>query len=363
MEPSDAPQILQLAKHSVGHSVYGSQWVPASARFVAYGSRTKGTGSLLIGEVLGRSTQTNADVELPNGIRCGTFGASGLADRQLALGDFDGNISVHDVDVTDKENAGVSWSIKGHSGVVNCIDGCVGSSAGPGSPEIVTGGRDGAVRVWDTRKKDAPVCAFVGSSEGSQRDCWSVALGNSVTSEERVVAAGYDNGDIKVFDLRKNSVKHSVNVGNGVCDLQFDRKEIAMNKLAASCLESMMHVFDMRTLHPTRGYAQLAEQAPGSATAWSIRHLPQNREVIAVLAGSGDVFLYRYHYPDQRRVTDSEGKHAGVAGSLEKVGEKQVAEQPIGSLDWSPDKLGLAVCTSFDQAVRVLAITKLDKLR
>ena len=37
-----------------------------------------------------------------------------------------------------------------------------------------------------------------------------------------------------------------------------------------------------------------------------------------------------------------------------------VATQPIASWDWSPDKEGLAVCTSFDQTLRILICTKLN---
>lgn len=40
--------------------------------------------------------------------------------------------------------------------------------------------------------------------------------GNSYTNDERMVVAGYDNGDVKMFDLRTLSVHHSTNVGNGV---------------------------------------------------------------------------------------------------------------------------------------------------
>ena len=35
-------------------------------------------------------------------------------------------------------------------------------------------------------------------AEGA-RDCWTVAFGNSFSAEERCVAAGYDNGDVKVL--------------------------------------------------------------------------------------------------------------------------------------------------------------------
>lgn len=42
-----------------------------------------------------------------------------------------------------------------------------------------------------------------------------VALGNSYNSEERCVAAGFDNGDVKLFDLRMNEIRWEGNVSNG----------------------------------------------------------------------------------------------------------------------------------------------------
>ena len=37
---------------------------------------------------------------------------------------------------------------------------------------------------------------------------------------------------------------------NGVCGVQFDRKDIPMNKFVVCCLEAQFHVFDARTQHP-----------------------------------------------------------------------------------------------------------------
>jgi hypothetical protein len=45
-----------------------------------------------------------------------------------------------------------------------------------------------------------------------------------------------------------------------VCSVEFDRKDIEMNKLVATCLESSFHVFDMRTQHPTDGFASVSEK-------------------------------------------------------------------------------------------------------
>ena len=129
-----------------------------------------------------------------------------------------------------------------HGSAINAIDGCGGlGGVGHGAAELITGGRDGCVRVWDPRVPDAvlvlqPSSAphtsssnILGSSGGNvhpgsgTRDCWAVAFGNSFSADERCIAAGYDNGDVKLFDLRSSSMRWEDNVGNGVVSVEFDR--------------------------------------------------------------------------------------------------------------------------------------------
>ena len=43
--------------------------------------------------------------------------------------------------------------------------------------------------------------------------------GNSFNDVERCVCAGYDNGDIKMFDLRTMTLRWESNVKNGVGNL------------------------------------------------------------------------------------------------------------------------------------------------
>lgn len=45
------------------------------------------------------------------------------------------------------------------------------------------------------------------------------------------MAAGYDNGDVKLFDLRTQTMRWETNVKNGVTGLEFDRNDIEMNKV------------------------------------------------------------------------------------------------------------------------------------
>lgn len=69
---------------------------------------------------------------------------------------------------------------------------------------------------------------------------------------------------------------------------------------------------------------------------------------------------FHSNYPEKRRLADSEGIEEGVVGSLKLLQNNTLSSQPVSSLDWSPDKLGLGVCTSFDQCVRVILTTKLN---
>ncbi len=65
----------------------------------------------------------------------------------------------------------------------------------------------------DPRQRDVPVASLEARDEAAARcfysftqymfvknfrDCWCVAFGNSYNDQERVVVAGYDNGDVKM---------------------------------------------------------------------------------------------------------------------------------------------------------------------
>ena len=340
-----------------------------SARFVMLGQHPRATGCMQVYELEGADAKLVKEVERPSGLKCGTFGASGLSDAQLAAGGFDGRLSIHDVERLD---AAPVFDAKAHASIINCVDGAGGPRRGYGAPEVATAGRDGRVCVWDPRQKDVPVASFEPSSAGGadaggggaaaapSRDCWCVAFGGSYNDSERSVLAGYDNGDVKLFDLRFGKVRWETNVQNGVCGVEFDRKDIEMNKAAVTCLESQFHVFDLRTHHPEKGHAGVTERLDKGATVWGVRHLPQNRDVFVTLGGDGAASIYKYEYPDQRRLKDAEGRPYGVAGKLTSVARHPIASQPIASWDWSPDKEGLAVCTAFDQALRILICTKLN---
>mmetsp|Transcript_3188 Transcript_3188/g.6448 ORF Transcript_3188/g.6448 Transcript_3188/m.6448 type:complete len:358 (-) Transcript_3188:22-1095(-) len=356
MDSTDAPQIIEHIHKSLNFTPYETKFVPCSARFVCCGISPKAKGVLAVHEMAKGSLNTIGEFVLPHGIKCATFGASGIEDRHLAFGDYGGVLSISDL---ERPTVPI-YNVQAHASIINAVDGCGGQGIGFGAPELVTGGRDGCVRVWDPRV-ETPVLSLEPEDGQSARDCWSVAFGNSHSDDERVICAGYDNGDVKMFDLRTNSIRYETNVKNGVTCVEFDRPDIEMNKMVVTTLESKFRCYDLRTQHPEDGFASLSERAHKS-TVWLGKHLPQNRDIFMTGGGNGGFNLYKYHYPAKREAEHKKDKApVGVVGSVELLNSRVISTQPIVSFDWSPDREGLCCLSCLDQSLRVFIVTKLNK--
>ena len=213
------------------------------------------------------------------------------------------------------------------------------------------------MKLWDPRVA-ASIAGIVPSQKGP--DCWSVCLGNAFDEANRFLIAGYDNGDLKMFDLRTMTIFWETNVGNGICHVSFDRNDIAMNKLSVSCLEGQLIVYDMRTFHAKSGFAGVHHTCTKS-TVWGCHPMPQDRDISAVAGGDGSLSLLKYSYPVQRCVKDSDGIDIGVSGTLEQIcTSNNLATQPVVSFDWNADKKGLFAFSSFDQTVKVAVCSNLN---
>lgn len=94
-----------------------------------------------------------------------------------------------------------------------------------------------------------------------------------------------------------------------------------MNKLGAATLEGKFSIFDLRTFSTSSGYASLTEPAQ-KATLWGIKHTPQNRDLFVTLGGNGALNLYKYTYPSQRSIKDSDGNERGVIGKVQKLNDR-----------------------------------------
>lgn len=72
------------------------------------------------------------------------------------------------------------------------------------------------------------------------------------------------------------------------------------------------------------------------------------------------MYIFLSIYPLKRVTVDSDEIPYGVAGELQQMQNCTLSDQPITAFDWCPDKLGLAVCSAYDQTLRVLITTKLN---
>lgn len=343
-------QIIEHVKRSLLFTPFDVKWIPGTASFLTLGNYPNNDGALSIFELSQAELKIAQELRKPKPFKCGTLGHSSTG-RHLATGDFSGGIQIWDL---ERLTAPISEMPQAHKQLVNSVDGILCN----GPPEIVSGSRDGSVKVWDARQTTKPVVQLTPVDESKARDCWTVRFGNSFSETDRVIAAGYDNGDVKLYDLRTMKILHEFNCSNGVCDLDFDRPDIEMNKLILSSLEGRVRVYDLRTLHPELGFAYVEERV-SDGTIWTSRSLPQNREVF-ISGGSGELTLCKYVYPSERSLKDLNGIPKGVAGKIEELNKVKIGDQPINALDWCKGREGLLACCGFDQAVRVMLVTKLS---
>lgn len=278
----------------------------------------------------------------------------------MASGDFGGSVYLWDIEALSKP----LWSVSGgHEGIVHSVDGAGGLGSAHGAPEIVTGGQDGAVHVWDPRQAGKPVSSLLAKPGSGKKspECWAVAWGGVHGPEDRTVVSGYENGDVKMWDLRAGAVTWEQGHSAGITGLSFDVKDSGLNRLMVTGLEGLLNVYELTTKHPKEGYAYVTDTTHSATTVWFARSMPQNPSVFATSEGHG-LRLWKYEEPSEKFVEDSKTKERrGVAGTLKNLLTQQIAEQPIGCFDWSMDKAGLCVYGAYDQSIRVGIVTKADK--
>ena len=146
-----------------------------------------------------------------------------------------------------------------------------------------------------------PAARRCGRGHSGPPSCWAKGGGRFELTRRAATRGWKIAATLPETDLRGHLASRSraprrlrweTNCGNGVVNVEFDRKDIEMNKIVATTLESRFRVFDARTLHPTEGFAFKEERAHKS-TIWRARHLPQNRDLFATTGGNGGLNLSR----------------------------------------------------------------------
>lgn len=181
MDTTDAPQIIEHIHRNLTFTPYDTKWIPFSARFVALGIHANAKGALTVYQLNNGDLETLLEGRVAHGIKCGSFSASTVEQRHLATGDHAGKLVIYDLEDINKP----VYSQQAHASIINALDGCGGMEIGSGAAEIVTGGRDGCVRLWDPRVPE-PVLALEPGEGQAARDCWTVAFGNAFNDEVRI---------------------------------------------------------------------------------------------------------------------------------------------------------------------------------
>lgn len=191
----------------------------------------------------------------------------------------------------DRLDAALYKEDRAHNGVINDVDAVGGD--GTGAVEVVSACSDGSVRVWDPRQTQFPVARFEPKTDDANSvlyPCMAARFGNAFDGTERCVAAGYDNGDVKLFDLRSMKIRWQTHISSSVCSLEFDDKSSPLNRLTVGTSAGRVHAFN------------LAAESAGAQTdvplsdrlaepIWCVRHLPQSPTTVAA-TGNGAVHLF-----------------------------------------------------------------------
>ncbi|CAN8008841.1 unnamed protein product [Ixodes pacificus] len=355
-----SPKIHAYIEFPVDHTLFDVKWIPHSAKCLALGRQPNGRGLFRVYEMSGQRLQQVHEVEQPQGIKCGTFGASSWEERNIATADFKGQLCIWDLE----DPAEPVMNVKAHRQIINSIDGIGGSNDSPVTPSLVTGSKDGkedsflfkhsggSVKVWDPRQTQ-PAVVMEPLPDERRQDCWAVTFGNAYSTAGQCVCAGYENGDVKLFDIRNFKVSWETCIKSGVCSIEFDQRYIYMNKLVVTSTASQIDVFDMRTRHPEKGFARLTTANPHGTTVWTVRHLPQDKDTFATTNGDGSLSIWKYCYPEKRASEGTDGSVQGVMGSLSLLCDSKLSSQPITGFDWNPHMPGLFALCALDQTLRI----------
>ena len=314
------PKIKSLITKRINYTPFGIHWLPFSTKLISIGESFDSKGVLQIYNLLkGKfSLISEYNQEFPS--KCCTLGNSSFASSEIALGDFAGNLSVLDL-----ERGLSNFEIKkAHKGIIHSIDSLEINN------EIITGGKDGLVKIWDLRSDKSCLMLEPKDIKKNFPECWAVRFRDY--GEGKNIGIGYDNGDIKIFDLRMDKLLFGENLKNGICYIEFDKRNIPTNKMAVTTLGSKLYLYDLANINNNMN--KIYEEV--NTTIWGAKFLPNKKDMLVSLGGDGNLNLYKYE-----------------ENELKNINSNNICNAPIIGFDWHLMKNGLACLVSLDNTVRI----------
>ena len=350
------PQIqIQINKH-LNYIPFDIKWLPYSTKLVIIGQTPYSKGIIQIYHLIKGKLELESEYIKENPFKCCSFGASSFASRDLALGDFEGNFLILDL-----EKGIPNYEVKkAHKSIIYAID-AVGNNIKYGTEEVVTGSKDGCVKIWDLRSDKPAIILEPKGIEENCPECWSVAFGGCFNRDERNLGIGYDNGDIKIYDLRMDKLIYGQNFKYGICSLEFDKKTIPINKMISTTLDSKIYLFDLKNLENNNNLNchKLIDEV-NNTTIWGTKFMPQKRDIFISMGGNGSLNLYKYknndfNFDDIDNIHNNKGNR-----ELKLLNSNIISKQPIIGFDWHKIKFGLSCLVSFDHSVKICTFNNLN---
>ena len=94
----NAPQLIEHVSLPLNYTPFDVKWLPCSAKIVVAGQTPRANGLIQIYQMNKGKLELFSEFRKEFGFKCASFGASSFAARDLAVGDFEGNLMVFDLE-------------------------------------------------------------------------------------------------------------------------------------------------------------------------------------------------------------------------------------------------------------------------
>jgi len=199
------------------------------------------------------------------------------------------------------------------------------------APTVLAASRDGITSLWDLREPSKPALQIKPKAEV---DCWTATMSRQLN----IIATGYEDHYLRLFDIRKNQLLEEVSLGSGVISIEFQTGHTS--KLVATVANAKLFIYQTNSLEKGKLSQGVAIDAHES-TVWSVKHNPNDPTMFATTGGNGTLNLYKHNKESAQQL-----------GTIGLVSNRL----PAITLDWFQSRPGLVAYTTLERTVGLLAI-------